>query len=273
MAGIGGSHRLRLGLNGRCLGRGHPFLLCVFLSRLGTSTGKQKFSCKGVVRLTGQRAAIVIAAESKDTALEIAAKHGVAIESIVPVAEPTPPLKTAEKQPVEAKMTSGKLDARIEDILSAEDKELDAGPDDLDLDDDAGEASRRGSPTTKACPYCGEQILAVAVSASTAARTSTNRPRKPRQPLDDAAPSPGVPTHALGYRCRLLVVAILVSVVAVVGWLLRGIPSTFHLSSRFRSRWRPLHRPPRRRPRRQTSSLSALARGSCLCRKADGLSG
>ncbi|MFZ1933722.1 MAG: PH domain-containing protein [Thermoguttaceae bacterium] len=140
---------------------------------------KQKFSCKGVVRATGQRASVVISADSREAALQIADKHGVTVESIMPMAEPAPvppkvapPIAAAKKafgEPVtgkgspEKKAVGKSLDARIEDILSAEDEDPPHGLDDLDLGDDADEAAAPGSPTTKACPYCGEQILAAAV--------------------------------------------------------------------------------------------------------------
>ncbi len=57
---------------------------------MGNVMSKQKFSCKGVVRATGQRASVVISADSREAALQIADKHGVTVESIMPMAEPAP---------------------------------------------------------------------------------------------------------------------------------------------------------------------------------------
>lgn len=133
--------------------------------------GKQKFSCKGVLRSTGQRVAITVSADNKEAAIQMADSHGVTLDSIVPEAAPAAPKpvapapaapKPVEKKVVENKPRSKDIGSRIDDILDADDDDLGGGLDDLDLGDDA-RAANAGVLPTKACPYCGEQILAVAV--------------------------------------------------------------------------------------------------------------
>lgn len=179
--------------------------------------GKQKFCCKGVLRSTGQRVSTTVLADSRDAAIQIAAKHGVAVESAMPVAEsaPAPPPKVANKS----------LDDRLDDILSAEDDELAGGPDDLGLDDDLDGAP--ASPSTKACPYCGEQILAVAVKCKHCGSYVGEKAAKTRQP-SGSAPSQGTSTRTwaiIGGVVAVVVAVPIIIVLVFVLWLHLYTPS------------------------------------------------
>ncbi len=182
--------------------------------------GKQRFCCKGVLRSTGQRVSVMVSADNKESAVQIANQHGVAVESIMPVAEPAPtPPKVVANKIVEKKTDGKKLDARIEDILSAEDEELSDGLDDLDLDDDAGGTTLPTSPTTKACPYCGEQILAVAVKCKHCGSYVGEKAAKPRQPSGEAA-SKGVPMRVWAIVGGVVAIVVIIPVVIVLIWVM-----------------------------------------------------
>ncbi len=193
--------------------------------------GKQKFSCKGVLRSTGQRVAVTVSADNREAAIQIADKHGVAVESVMPMAEaaPAPPKVAAPAQPrvveqktVEKKVDGKKLDARIDDILSAEDDDLPGGLDDLDLGDDLGAVTSPNSPTTKACPYCGEQILAVAVKCKHCGSYVGQKAAKtqPRQPDDNDAPPRGVPKRVWAIVVGAVAVVVVIPVLIFVVWIM-----------------------------------------------------
>ena len=135
--------------------------------------GKQKFSLQGrsaVDGPTGSGHGFGRQSGSGHSDRRQARRRG---GKCMPMAEaaPAPPKVAAPAQPrvVEQKTVEKKVDGkeagrlRIDDILSAEDDDLPGGLDDLDLGDDLGAVTSPNSPTTKACPDCGEQILAVAV--------------------------------------------------------------------------------------------------------------
>jgi hypothetical protein len=211
---------------------------------MGNVMGKQKFSCTGVLRSTGQRVAVTVSADNREAAIQIADKHGVAVENVMPMAEaaPTPPKVAAPAQPnrvgapaqpkaveqktVEKKVDTKRLDARIDDILSAEDDDLAGGLDDLDLGDDLDAAASPSSPTTKACPYCGEQILAVAVKCKHCGSYVGQKAEKtqPRQPEDDDAPSRGVPKRVWAIVVAAVAVVVIVPVIIFVVWMMMFRP-------------------------------------------------
>jgi len=134
---------------------------------------KQQFRCKGVVGATGQKVSVLVVAENREAAIRIAAQHGVRVDEALPVAATEPaasaPLRRPECETAavvnrrrEPPPTEQEVIQNIDDILSEEEEEehLDV----FDLDDAANDpAFSPKTLTTKACPYCGEQILAVAV--------------------------------------------------------------------------------------------------------------
>ena len=117
---------------------------------------KQKFSCKGVVRATGQRASVMISADNREAALQIADKHGVTVESIMPMAEPPArqsgaaheararrSVRQRKRREAESRRRPSKRSwtPASRTFSSADDEDLPGGLDDLDLGDDADEAT------------------------------------------------------------------------------------------------------------------------------------
>jgi hypothetical protein len=123
---------------------------------------KQKFQCKGVVKKTGQRVAVEVAAESKEAAIKIAAERGVTIEQITAIPSGGQPAPAAQKQPAQPAAAVPPADDDRDEPVN----KLFGGADDElgDLGFGGGPPSGAGgSQATKGCPYCGEQVLAVAI--------------------------------------------------------------------------------------------------------------
>ena len=99
------------------------------------------------MRATGQRVAVVIAAETREAAIEIAGQRGVEIDPDGLVSEQEP----SQRPPAAEKLSepNPNIDENVHGLLDA-------------LNNEFEPASPYSQPT-KACPYCGEQILAVAI--------------------------------------------------------------------------------------------------------------
>ena len=124
-------------------------------SPMGNVMGKQKFCCKGVLRSTGQTG--LDHGRGRQRKRPSRSPTSTALRSKAPCRWPSP----RRSRP---RSSDKNLDDRIDDILDAEDR----GTGRRAGRSRPGRRSRRApaspsSPTTKACPYCGEQILAVAV--------------------------------------------------------------------------------------------------------------
>jgi hypothetical protein len=197
---------------------------------------KQKFCCKGILQKTGQRATITISADSKERAVQIALEHGVTVDSVTlaadqaagpskaAAAQPKPvagQAKPAAAQPRAAssppKVSGGDLDARLDAILDADD-ELDKGLGGFGLDDELGGPAV--APSTKACPYCGEQILAVAVKCK---HCGSYVGEKTGSPL---ARSGGVPSRGVPMRVWAIAGGVGVVLIVVLLIVLLRNPST-----------------------------------------------
>jgi hypothetical protein len=186
---------------------------------------KQKFCCKGVLRTTGQRVAVTVVADSKEAAVKIAQQHDVTVESLSIVTDGAAPTSkpAAAPTPAAPKLSDKDLDARLDAILDADEDE---GLDDFDLDDEAKIAAvpAAHSPTTKACPYCGEQILAVAVKCKHCGSYLGEKAAPVRQPVAVVARRPaqnkqrGVPLWAWAVIVGAMGLLVIVVVVgATVG--------------------------------------------------------
>lgn len=164
---------------------------------------KQQFCCKGVLRATGQKVTITVAADNKDAAIRLAGQHGVQVDQVLPVAAPqTAPPKPVEKEDVIQ---------RIDDILNEEDD--DGG--DFDLDDADDPARSPNTLTTKACPYCGEQILAVAVKCKHC-RSYVGKQREPSRPSEGEGLSGSLARYAwilVAGGALLLLVGVILAIV------------------------------------------------------------
>ncbi len=169
---------------------------------------KQQFCCKGVLRATGQKVTITVAADNKDAAIRLAGQHGVQVDQVLPVAAPQTQPPTAPSKPVEKK----DVIQRIDDILDEEDDDAD----DFDLDDADDPARSPNTLTTKACPYCGEQILAVAVKCKHCG-SYVGKQREPKRVSEGEKPSGSLARLlwmlAAGVGSLVLIVVILMTVI------------------------------------------------------------
>jgi hypothetical protein len=216
------------------------FTSLISLVLRGDLMAKQKFCCKGVLRTTGQRVAITLVADNKESAVKIAHEHGVTVESLAVLADgaPAPSKPAAAPAPAAPKLSDKDLESRLDAILDADDE--DEGLDDFGLGDepDAVAAPVAASPTTKACPYCGEQILAVAVKCKHCGSYLGEKVVPARQPIAAAARDPvqtqkrGVPLWAwaiIAGTAGFVVIAVVV--VAVVWHKLSSSPLVTALES------------------------------------------
>jgi hypothetical protein len=194
---------------------------------------KQKFQCRGVVRKTGQRVAVEVSADSKEAAIKIAAEHGVTVEQIALVGDvaqpppavqknqpaqpraavPQPPRAAAPQPPKAAAPQADDVDESVDHLFDSPDDDLD----DLDLGDEPdARPMSHGAQATKACPYCGEQVLAVAIKCKHCGSYLAEATQKASQPVL------GPPAGRKTPRLWLAVggAALLVVLIAVVGWAL-----------------------------------------------------
>ncbi|NLF09869.1 MAG: hypothetical protein GX594_18100 [Pirellulaceae bacterium] len=112
--------------------------------------GKQKFRCVGTIRTSGKRVSAEIMAENEQDARRIAERNGVAVDSIAAATAAAVVAKPIEDDDPE-------LLNRLDAIIRADGQELEGY-----LDDIGDDPTPPVEPAMKACPFCGERILAVA---------------------------------------------------------------------------------------------------------------
>ena len=108
---------------------------------------------------------ITVSADNKDAAIKIANQHDVTVESVMPVADTRPgPPKAVANRRLRSRKSPPKTSRPGLTRSSNSEDEAGRRAGRFRSATSAGTAPTAADPlATKACPYCGEQILAVAV--------------------------------------------------------------------------------------------------------------
>ncbi|MEN6451441.1 MAG: hypothetical protein ABFC96_13190 [Thermoguttaceae bacterium] len=161
---------------------------------------KQKFYCTGIESASRRRVAITLTADNRESAIRIAKQHGVAVQSVTLVREPTPAAPSAKPTP-----PPDETDEDVTGLLESPD----------DAEPPAAEPASPAAPATKTCPYCGESILAVAIRCKHCGSYLSDEPSGGR--TEDRARRRGTPARrwvAIGAGGAIVVIA-----AAILVWL------------------------------------------------------